>query len=711
MKTNWVVFLSCVFLLSLPPHELRAKHRGSHRPVSRHLRHSRARSRAKAAAEAVRLEDIASYEEPLRECPAKDSSPVWDFWKSTLKAREMLGQENPENAQKVLDLLDRLPPAPTDLINKNQTFYRRLYKQALETGLKASGILSKPTDEWERSLWALFPDLEDPVSSGVPPFARPEDKIRRLHVLFQKSLFETVPDLVSLGEISAAPVSSSDKCRAFFEWGTALQKLNHKEEAVEGYDGVERSSCSGILLTRALYWKGVMESELRRYDEAEDSFRKLAKQSDDGRYRDDAYYRLYRIYSSQNASDRADEALRELIELSEGDMKEKYLWDEAFGAFQGKDYERASSLFDKIIETRSIGTEAQPQALYWKARLAEIRSGKKLGGGAAVLYRRILKTYPFSFYALFAETRLGESAVTPAIAKIKASSSKGMEGFRLVDSLNRKGDHAAAADVLDYLTHLNPEITVQNPEAIAQRWMDSGDFNRALEIATDRQNKSVFDINLDKANALTRAMYPPAYLADVKEAARVNGLPLPLILGVMREESLFLRGVRSHAGAVGLMQLMPATAQREARSLGRSVSYADLKNPSDNIQIGSAFLRKMLDLFGNQMSLAVMSYNAGPGNVARWLRTQGEMPLDEFIESIPFTETRGYVKRVLRSAHIYGHLLDGARPIKPLPSLDPPQPIGSRPTETAGDHAEPETPVTTMSADSPSENSPTSADR
>jgi len=367
--------------------------------------------------------------------------------------------------------------------------------------------------------------------------------------------------------------------------------------------------------------------------------------------------------------------LHHLTALTEGDLKEKYLWDEAFAAYQRQDYEKAAGFLDRIIDTRSIGTEAQPQALYWKGRIQEIRSRKKLGGGASSLYRTILKTYPFSFYAIFAEIRLGASASAPAIQKLKLSFPPDRsleEAFRAIDKMNRKGDHEAAADALDYLTYRYPEISKEQPEAIAQRWMDSGDFNRALEMATEALDKSVFDINLKKDSPLTRAMYPLAFPDEVKEASESNHLPLGLILGIMREESLFIRDIRSRAGAVGLMQLMPLTARLKARRLGSSVSYVDLCVPSSNIQLGSSFLKDMMETFGNQTALAVMAYNAGPGNVSRWLASQSQLPLDEFIESIPFTETRGYVKRVLRSEHIYGMLLGDRRSAKPLQSLDPP---------------------------------------
>ncbi len=649
------ILLSVVLLLSFAPSLWAKKKTGGGKPDDFRVYEALARG-----------EDLQSVDAP----------PVWEFWKSALQAREKLKEDKPQEALDLLqDLLEGRPPAPVDLINKNQGFYRRLYKEALETGLAAAGRLSKPTVAWERKLWALFPDVDDNAVSTPQTEVRLEDKVTRVHILSEKSLFEPISKLLSPGEIAGADVSAPDKCRAFFEWGWALQKLGKKEEALEGYDRAARSPCEGNLLARALYWKGSLEADLKFYDAAEATFKELAKKSDGGRYEDDAYYRLYKLHLAQNDEDQADRALDHLTGLSEGDMKEKYLWEEAYGAYQNQDYEKASGFLEKIIGTRSIGTEAQPQALYWKARIAEIRSKKKKGGGSAGLYRQVLKTYPFSFYALLAQARLGDSASAPSVAKLNETPSDATFAGALgvVDRLNDRKDHAAAADVLDYLTHVSPEAAAENADAVAQRWVESGDFNRALEIAAERLDKSAFDINLDHDNPLTRALYPTAYPEETRREAAANRLPLALILGVMREESLFQREVRSRAGAVGLMQLMPATARIKAKRLGLFFSPGDLKSPSANIRLGSFFLRQMMDRFGDQTPLAVMAYNAGPGNVSKWLAAQGFLPMDEFVEAIPFTETRGYVKRVLRSAHIYGHLLGQHKRGRLVPSLDPPR--------------------------------------
>ncbi|HSA58618.1 MAG TPA: transglycosylase SLT domain-containing protein [bacterium] len=671
-KLAWALVLAIA--LMVPAAGICAQRRTVRRPPAKHrvVKHRSVKRRGRAA-RAARWKPIVTFvnfDEPVREFPSKDKSPVWDFWKNVFLARDRLEGGDAPGA---LDLLRDLPAPPSDIINKNQSFYRRLYRKALETGLEAAKRASEPDEGWRRRLWAYFPDREN----DAPESPEAMDGLTRLHLLYQRNLFDSIPGMISISEIAAAEVPDKDKCRAFFELGWALQKDGEREDAVESYGRVAEGSCEARLVARSLFWKGSLESDLRRYEAAEATFSRLTTQSAGNRYADDAYYRLSQIYEAQDERDRAERALRDLLKLPEGDMKEKYLWDDAFSAIQGEDYERAEENLEKIIATRPLGTEAQPQALYWKGRIAEIRSKKKLGGASAGLYRQVLKSYPFSFYALLAEARLGSSESAPSLAKARASLPPDRslaDALRVVDDLNRRMDHEAAADALDYLTYVRRDAAAQSPEAIAERWAESGDYNRALELAAETLDKSVFDIDLARDTTLTRALYPVAYERDARREAEGNRLPLALVLGIMREESLFIRGVRSHAGAVGVMQLMPATARIKAKALGLPPSAGDLKDPPYNIKLGTSFLRDLMDRFDGQTALAVMGYNAGPGNVNRWLGAQGFLPLDEFIEAIPLTETRGYVKRVLRSAYIYGHLLGHFKRSKLVPSLDPPNP-------------------------------------
>lgn len=165
--------------------------------------------------------------------------------------------------------------------------------------------------------------------------------------------------------------------------------------------------------------------------------------------------------------------------------------------------------------------------------------------------------------------------------------------------------------------------------------------------------------------------FPLRYRELVEEQSWQTGLPQDWIFAVMRQESVFAPDVASGAGALGLMQLMPATAGAMWRELGLGqdgLSRRDILDPEINITLGSAYLAQMRDRFGHA-ALATAAYNAGPHRVDRWL-PQDCMEADLWILSIPFSETRGYVQRVLAYRVIYGDRL-GLDPVR-ISNLLPP---------------------------------------
>ena len=127
----------------------------------------------------------------------------------------------------------------------------------------------------------------------------------------------------------------------------------------------------------------------------------------------------------------------------------------------------------------------------------------------------------------------------------------------------------------------------------------------------------------------------------------------------MRQESGFRPDVVSPANAVGLMQLIPPTAERVAKELSLPYEQDALRSPAYNVKLGSFYLKKLLDLFAGNFALAAAAYNAGPQAVFRWLENSSDLPLDVFVARIPFEETQGYVERVLGNQARYRYVEAG----------------------------------------------------
>ena len=156
--------------------------------------------------------------------------------------------------------------------------------------------------------------------------------------------------------------------------------------------------------------------------------------------------------------------------------------------------------------------------------------------------------------------------------------------------------------------------------------------------------------------------FPLAHEDKFDSAARRTRIDKNWIYGVARQESAFMHDARSPVGATGLMQLMPSTAKRVSRGLRLRYSKKKLIDPNYNIKLGSQYMKTLLKRYDGNRVLATAAYNAGPGNVKKWVK-RFDGPLDVWIESIPFAETKEYVQKVLAYSTIYSYRLGRLQPI------------------------------------------------
>lgn len=191
-----------------------------------------------------------------------------------------------------------------------------------------------------------------------------------------------------------------------------------------------------------------------------------------------------------------------------------------------------------------------------------------------------------------------------------------------------------------YTTRTLPENLLRQAAVIAHAW---GWFDRA--ILTMARTRYRDDLNL---------RFPLAYHDDVAREAQNNHIDLALAFALIRQESAFTRDARSHAGAMGLMQLMPRTARNIAHRIGvKYTGYYGLTDADTNLKLGMHHLRKVMTRYQNNPVLATAAYNAGAYRVKQWMPEQGRMDADIWTETLPFAETRNYVQNILYFATIY----------------------------------------------------------
>jgi soluble lytic murein transglycosylase len=243
-----------------------------------------------------------------------------------------------------------------------------------------------------------------------------------------------------------------------------------------------------------------------------------------------------------------------------------------------------------------------------------------------------------------------------------------------------------AADRIDAAYHLDHVETPVDPVIMAeiaglgavqrarelyylQRWADArrewlyatsemspAQLKAAAKIAEDKgwHDRAIFTLARTGYWDDLELRFPLAHTDLVGEQATRHGIDRAWIFAVMRQESAFMHNARSHAGAMGLMQLMPATARAVSRDVlkRKPPRRHQLLDPETNISLGSAYLKQMKSELGDSSVLATAAYNAGPHRVTRWL-PERTLPADIWIELVPFRETRRYLQRVLAYTAIY----------------------------------------------------------
>lgn len=178
-------------------------------------------------------------------------------------------------------------------------------------------------------------------------------------------------------------------------------------------------------------------------------------------------------------------------------------------------------------------------------------------------------------------------------------------------------------------------------------------------------DRAIFTMGRAKAYDNLEIRFPILFNDLLDKYAKKRGIDQSWMYGLVRAESAFIEDVKSPAGALGLMQVMPRTGKETAKNIGlKGFKTSKLKQAETNIPIGSAYMKQMLKKFDGNMVLATAAYNAGPHRVSKWLPKKGCMEPDVWVEQIPFNETRKYVRRVLAYANIYDWRLQSE--IKPI---------------------------------------------
>ena len=347
----------------------------------------------------------------------------------------------------------------------------------------------------------------------------------------------------------------------------------------------------------------------------------------------------------------------DIIKLSPvSQIRDDAAWRLAWLYYRSGDLASASETFSSLSRQSSNGPFGTA-ALYWQARIAE-KSGEY--DKARQIYRQISGTATESYYQTLswrALQRLGDLGEEPKwiVASSPQETDDPPMSSELVFHLSRARALAslslqplAIAELDELNRSTNPSNSMR--AFLMREYFRTGAYARSLQLANQlpstRRDREPY-------------RYPLAFWQLIQQKAQERGLDPYLVVALIRQESLFDTRARSPAAALGLMQLLHPTAARVAKQIGIAVPSPDmLFDPDLNLTLGTQYLKDLLARYSNNRQKAIAAYNAGESAVDRWEREISTDDIEEFVERIPYVETRGYVKLVLRNQQIYKSLYE-----------------------------------------------------
>lgn len=416
-------------------------------------------------------------------------------------------------------------------------------------------------------------------------------------------------------------------------------------------------------------------------------YQEIIDQYPDHSYADDAWHYQAQILTGQQKFDEAREKLKaQIARYPHGDMAKDAYWMLLSDLYERGRYEDAVAFVDQNL------ANAGESDLYTQGRLAyfQARSYEKMGNSMFALrnYLKILEEYPFSYFAMLALGRLEALDPTQAPTWLEANRvgayrpSQAQDycfqvigdepAFLAAQTLSALELYDTALGEIDrLLSSADVHATYEARLARSILLQRAGRYQESARLAAGLLNPVTDLVNQSYAPWLLA--YPMPWSELVASAAELGSTLYYTTYAIMREESYYNPKAESWANARGLMQLMLATAQSSAADIGLAKPSAnDLFKPEIAIPIGASYIAKLNRILVPHPMVVLPGYNAGQGNVGKWLTRFADLDVDLYVEKIPFKEARHYAKRVGTTLWRYRWLYD-----ENMPKLfDPAQKLG-----------------------------------
>jgi soluble lytic murein transglycosylase len=447
------------------------------------------------------------------------------------------------------------------------------------------------------------------------------------------------------------------------EFATALYKSRKHDEAAGLFENVaaQAKSASAEQRAQAVYYLAEIardKNDDKRHDALLSQLRTEAPNSP---WFEDALLSTANMYMLRNDFGTSASFFTELYQHQpSGRFAANAHWKAAWLNYRLNKRDEAARLFDEHLALYPTSSQA-PAALYWRARLAEDRGDRGL---ARAYYQKLSENYLHFYYANLARDRLArmsgnELMDPPLLGKLPGPPSAPKNWDAPADNLRaQKAQLLANAALYDFAIKELQLATTGLPPWLAKSeaavYGDQGSYIHAIQTM-----KRVFPgysaVQIDQLpRPVWDALFPRPFWDDLRRNSLQHQLDPYLVASLIRQESEFDPAAVSPANAMGLMQLLPHVGRNLAKEMkiGR-FSSDQLLQPGINLQLGTRYFKQIVDHYDGQVAYALAAYNAGENRVAEWRASGTYRDTEEFVESIPFTETREYVQAILRNVALY----------------------------------------------------------